>query len=794
MQWGKSERPKRILIVSSAALLAALVFWIDSVAEYDFAISILYLAVLVLVSFAADAKAVVRAAQLCVALAIAAWLIVHLDQPAPASALRCLFACIAIGVTAALLVSRKRLEATKRDLERSRSEVELFANSVPFVLWRSNPQGEIEYLNQSWTTVTGLDRWSVLVGQRYNEVVHPDDVPALNETVSTAVATQTVTDLKVRVRQTDGAYRWMQIYDRPAYSPLTGQVERFGGLSDVHDEVMAKEQLQGLRAELEASRRELVNFTNSVPQILFRASRHAKVDFYNERFTEVTGRDLRAVIESQDWIEDFHPDDRAGYLANLERSFSAGEELRATFRLRHADGSYRWMSLVGRPVPIAEGADEIRYYGGVSDIHDEVTAHQKVQELNETLEQRVLERTSELMRTERRYAGLFDVSNMTFAEVDFSAAERRIDALKADGVANLRDYMARHPEALADTLGAVRTVRVNAAMARLLGYRDVAELVAQPPAELAEDGTELLLRQLEMYSDDVDHIDGRAVLIGKSGRRVPVYYSVTRLPDGLHLWSQVDLSDQERIEEMRRAAQSELARANRVATVGALSASIAHELNQPIASILIDTRTGLRLAQRESPDFEKVASILHRVDRAAQRVAGIVERTRDNIVAGRRAVQPIDLVELAEETRDLLAHDLASAGAELQISSSEKLPLILGEPVELQQVLVNLVSNAADAMRGQQGVRRIAIEVVEDGAAVRVRVRDTGPGIPAENMERLFEPFFTTKATGIGMGLQICRSAIETMGGQLLLDNDAGGGACFSFDLPFATLASENLE
>jgi C4-dicarboxylate-specific signal transduction histidine kinase len=423
-----------------------------------------------------------------------------------------------------------------------------------------------------------------------------------------------------------------------------------------------------------------------------------------------------------------------------------------------------------------------------------VLAHQKVRELNETLEQRVAERTSELLRTERRYAGLFDVSNMTFAEVDFSAAERRIDALKAAGVRNLRDYMSRHPGALADILGLIRTVRVNAAMARLLGYEDVAELVGHPPAKLAEDGTELLLRQLEMYFHGVDHIDGRAVLIGKSGRRVPVYYSVTRLPDGLHLSSQVDLSDQERIEEMRRAAQSELARANRVATVGALSASIAHELNQPIASILIDTRTGLRLAQRENPDLEKVASILNRVERAAQRVAGIVERTRDNIVAGRRDVQAIDLLKLAEETRDLLAHDLASAGAELQISSPEKLPSILGDPVELQQVLVNLVNNAADAMRGQRGARRIGIEVVEEGAAVRVRVRDTGPGIPAENLERLFEPFFTTKATGIGMGLQICRSAIEAMGGQLSVENVAGGGTCFSFDLPSATTASENPE
>lgn len=785
-----NERLKRRLTLGCAVFLAALVFVIDIIAEYDFAVSILYLGVLVLVSIAAGADTITRAAQLCVVLTTLAWIIVYPTQPSPASALGCLFACIAISVTGALLVGRKKLEATKRELERSRSEVELFANSVPFVLWRSNPQGEIEYLNQSWTAVTGLDRWSVLAGQRYNDVVHPDDIPALNETVSKAVATRTVTDLKVRIRQADGTYRWMQIYDNPAYSPLTGQVERFGGLSDVHNEVMAKEQLQSLRVELEESRRELLNFTNSVPQILYRADRQGRVDFYNERFTELTGRDAAAVIQEQDWIEDLHPEDRKPYLAVLEQSLAAVEPLRATFRLRHADGSYRWMSLAGRPVQVSMEADEIRYYGGVSDIHDEVVAHQKLRELNETLEHRVLERTSELLRTERRYAGLFDVSNMTFAEVDFSEAEERIDALKAAGVADLRNHMLRHPEEYGRTLDLIKIVRVNAAMARLLGFEKADSLAGHPAAELAEDGGEWLLRQLEMYFSGGDHIDGPAVLIGREGRRIPVYYNVTRLPDGLYLSSQVDLSDQERIEEMRRATQAELARANRVATVGALSASIAHELNQPIASLLIDTQTGLRLALRDNPDLEKVRSILERVDRTAKRVAGIVERTRENIVAGRREVQEIDLLRLAEEMREMIAPDLYQAGVDLEINSTDDIRSIKGDPVELQQVLVNLVNNAVDAMRDQAGSRRIVMELVGDVAAVRVLVRDTGPGIPEQNLDRLFEPFFTTKATGIGMGLQICRSAVESMGGELKAVNLPGGGACFSFDLPYPTVAA----
>jgi C4-dicarboxylate-specific signal transduction histidine kinase len=444
------------------------------------------------------------------------------------------------------------------------------------------------------------------------------------------------------------------------------------------------------------------------------------------------------------------------------------------------------MSLVGRPVRVGEDSDDIRYYGGVSDIHEEVVAHQKVRELNETLEQRVEERTTELMRTERRYAGLFHVSNMTFSEMDFRAVEATLDEIKSRGVTDLRAYMTAHPQEFADALSAVRTTRVNEALARMLGYESVSEFLAGPTTQNSDDGREVLLRQMEMYFYGVDHIDGRTVLAGKGGRRIPVYFTVTRLPDGLHLSSHVDLSDQERIEGMRQAAQAELARANRVATVGAFSASIAHELNQPVASMLMDAQTGLRLVARESPDMEALGRILTRVVKTAQRVAAIVQRTRENIVAGRRAVSAIDLCRLASDTRDLLDQDLKRADVELEIVCEEAVPVIRGDPVELQQVFVNLVNNAVDAMRDQPDARRITIAIETEAAAVRVRVTDTGPGIPDEHIEKLFEPFFTTKATGIGMGLQICRTAVEAMGGQLTVANRMGGGANFSFDLPLA--------
>lgn len=261
---------------------------------------------------------------------------------------------------------------------------------------------------------------------------------------------------------------------------------------------------------------------------------------------------------------------------------------------------------------------------------------------------------------------------------------------------------------------------------------------------------------------------------------------MNRLPGDLHIVSYLDLTKQARIEELRAAAQDELARANRIATVGAFSASIAHELNQPIASMVIDAQTGLRWLQREQPDAQAAERALGRLSRTAQRVAGIVKRTRDNIVASSRQAESIDLNGLLIETAELLDRDMQRAGVTLTLSCEPSLPIIQGDPIELQQVLVNLASNAADATQEGGGERRVEVSIRRLAADICVEVTDSGPGIAEENLSRLFDPFFTTKASGIGMGLQICRTAVEAHGGKIFAGNRIEGGAIFSFTLPIA--------
>ncbi|GGF85938.1 hypothetical protein GCM10007301_52240 [Azorhizobium oxalatiphilum] len=904
-----------------AVVVAAIIFTIDCIVDFDVSISILYIGTLVAVGVRGSDNEIIRTAAVCATLSCISWYIVHRDAPDIASSLRLGFALVAIGVTAALLVSRKHLAAARRELEESRGELQNFTDSVPQLLWRFSVD-KVDFFNRRYTELTGHDREEAIAKQNWIEWYHPEDRTAFAEKMEHSLLTGEDLRATFRMLHADGSYRWMSLVGRPIISK-DGTIEKwYGGTSDVHEEVTARQALERLQRELEESQAELINFMDSIPQILWRATPEAYVDFYNRRYSEVIGRNADETIERQDWLEDFHPDDRGPYLEKVRSSFAAGEELNAKIRLMQASGDYRWTSLIGRPYRDKSGK-LVRYYGATTDIHDEVTAREELQrtraaleesqaeveffansvpyilwrsngagevqffnkrwtditgmaredalkdqryletvhpddlpgltvaivtaietngvsdaevrvrqadgtyrwmrlydgpvgltadgeiqrfggatdiqqvvdirrqlqELNETLEQRVVERTADLIKTEARYAGLFDVSNMTFAEMDFKATEPLLDELRKRGVTDLRAYFSEHPDEFAQTLSLIRTTRVNEALAHLMGYESVAELVANPPAQNADDGPAVLLRQLEMYYNGINHIDGRTVLVGKGGIEIPVYYTVNRLAEGLHLSSHMNLTEQERIAEMREAAQEELARANRIATVGAFSASIAHELNQPIASMLMDAQTGLRYLQRGEPDLEAAERILQRLTRTVQRVSNIVQNTRDAIQSGRRETARIDLREMVEETAELMERELRRSEVSFGMRGMEAPPLVTGDPVQLQQVLINLMTNATEAMREVDGHRSITVTIVALDDEIAVTVEDSGPGIPEENLERLFQPFFTTKAEGVGMGLQICRTAIEGMGGLLTARNLEKGGAAFTFTLPTAVTA-----
>ena len=249
---------------------------------------------------------------------------------------------------------------------------------------------------------------------------------------------------------------------------------------------------------------------------------------------------------------------------------------------------------------------------------------------------------------------------------------------------------------------------------------------------------------------------------------------------------QRETEGRERLEEALAKARSELAHVARVTSLGALTASIAHEINQPLSGILTNAGTSLRLLADDAPDPERLRETTMRTIRDARRAADVVTRLRALFANKPSVREPLDLNEVAREVVTLLLHELRRGSIVLQQDLDEALPPVTGDRVQLQQVVLNLLMNGADALSGVGDRPRllcIATQAEANGC-VRLSVRDNGAGLDPQAATRLFEPFNTTKATGMGLGLSICRSIVESHHGRLWAEPNDGPGTTFSFSIP----------
>jgi PAS domain S-box-containing protein len=245
-----------------------------------------------------------------------------------------------------------------------------------------------------------------------------------------------------------------------------------------------------------------------------------------------------------------------------------------------------------------------------------------------------------------------------------------------------------------------------------------------------------------------------------------------------------EIDDQKRAEEALRQAQSELARINRVTTMGELAASLAHEVNQPISGAIINANASLRKLEQNEPDLDGVRAAVTRMLRDTQRAADVIDRIRSQFKRTAVSQEVLDLNEIIQETVSILRDEVVRHNISIRRELADSLPLI-GDRVQLQQVIMNLIVNGIEAMKDADGTRDVVLKSqrTEDGQ-ILVSVSDSGVGFPPEMAERLFAPFFTTKPDGTGMGLRICRSIIESHGGRLWAVGIPGRGATFQFSLP----------
>jgi PAS domain S-box-containing protein len=274
----------------------------------------------------------------------------------------------------------------------------------------------------------------------------------------------------------------------------------------------------------------------------------------------------------------------------------------------------------------------------------------------------------------------------------------------------------------------------------------------------------------------------------KDGSRVPVL--VAR---ALFEWKPdegvafvVDMTERKRVEGALRDTQSHLAHVMRITTLGELTASIAHEVNQPLAAVVANAEACLRWLGRGTPDLDAARMSAECIINDGNRASEVIRRVR--ALANKTDIEkaPLDLNDVVREVIALVHSQLVRHQASLRTELTPALPMIFGDRVQLQQLIINLMMNAIEAMQGvEDRPRELVIRSAQDETQqVLVSVTDRGVGIPADNADRVFDAFFTTKCSGMGMGLSICRSIVEAHGGRLSAYGNEGPGATFQFVLP----------
>jgi C4-dicarboxylate-specific signal transduction histidine kinase len=258
----------------------------------------------------------------------------------------------------------------------------------------------------------------------------------------------------------------------------------------------------------------------------------------------------------------------------------------------------------------------------------------------------------------------------------------------------------------------------------------------------------------------------------------------------------INITDRKRAEEALQQAQADLARLNRVMLLGEMTASIAHEVNQPIAAVITNANAGLRWLGAQQPDLDEVRQALGRIVRDGTRAGEVIGRIRALVKKVPPRRDRLDINEAIREVTALTETEIQRNGVRLQSRLGDGLPLVSADRVQLQQVMINLIVNAIEAMSGARGRPRelTIVSGADDANDMFVEVRDTGPGLDPEKRDRLFQSFYTTKPDGIGMGLTISRSIAEAHGGRLSAAPNKPCGAVFRLTLPVGEALSGSPE
>jgi signal transduction histidine kinase len=394
-----------------------------------------------------------------------------------------------------------------------------------------------------------------------------------------------------------------------------------------------------------------------------------------------------------------------------------------------------------------------------------------------------------LRASEARYRKLVHYMPTALLQVDASHMGKLYAGVKSGGVEDFGRYLDDHPELLDLANETVTVTDANRRAVEMFGGDSVLDLSGPVGYLFAASRATLKNVMVGRFNGQPSHSELTKIRTF-DGRILDVQLSVTYpIPPGeldVTIFSLQDVTSQLQMEAQLRQLQADFTHAARISTLGELTTSIAHEVNQPLAAILTNAETSLRWLSRADPNLAKVKELTTRIAAGAHRANDIVQRIRGMAAKHQPERAALDINQVAEESLLFLRHEIESRSIRISTAFEHGLPRPTGDRIQLQQVIVNLLLNSIQAMEaGQAGDRAIVLKTgVDDNDILTFSIRDTGPGIPADHIDRIFEGFFTTKEGGLGIGLGICQSIILAHGGSITAANHRDGGAEFRFTLP----------
>jgi C4-dicarboxylate-specific signal transduction histidine kinase len=392
--------------------------------------------------------------------------------------------------------------------------------------------------------------------------------------------------------------------------------------------------------------------------------------------------------------------------------------------------------------------------------------------------------------SEERYRTLFNILPVALVQLDRTEMVRVFKELRAQGVKDLQRHFDLRPEFYDYAAESIKVAEVNQRALELFGARTKNELLG-PAKRLWSEATDTIQRSMAARFSGASQFEAEMKIRTLDGRIRDVLY-VAYFPEAFNLVPLglacfVDISERVGAQTMLAQVQSEFAHAARVSMLGELTASIAHEINQPLGAILTNGEAALRWLDRPEPDLFELKALSIRTIADAGRAADIIRRIRSMASRSVSEHAALSLNSVIEDVMLFLQPELNRQNVLASLDLSPELPLVFGDRVQLQQVFANLAMNAMQAMAGLPERRLLVRTRPTDSHAVCAELDDIGRGLAPDHLDRLFESFFTTKADGMGMGLAICRSIVEAHGGRIeAMNREDGHGARFRFCLPIA--------